>query len=103
MSLIGLDSRYHRCIQLLIFLGVEEFKMEDQISTGNNTLIIVEEHGTNLELTVWKRQPTPASPLIRADSVETLLCASNTCLSTELEQTVWKNQPTPDSVNHVPF
>ena len=39
--------RYHRCIQLLAFPGVEEFKMEDNIPININTLVIVvsSEHG----------------------------------------------------------
>ena len=56
MSLIGLDSRYHRCIQLLTFPGVEEFKTEDEISNDINTLVTVEEQWTKLEQTVWKRR-----------------------------------------------
>ena len=31
MSLIVLDSRYHRCIQLLSVPGVEEFNMEVEV------------------------------------------------------------------------
>ena len=55
----------------MTFLGVEEFKMEDQISTGINTLIIVGEHWTKLEQTVWKMQPTPDSPLIKSSQRRT--------------------------------
>ena len=55
----------------MTFPGVEEFKTEDEISNDINTLVTVEEQWTKLEQTVWKR-PTPASPLIRADSVEIL-------------------------------
>ena len=37
MSLIVLDSRYHRCIQLLTFPGVEDIIMEDKLPSCINS------------------------------------------------------------------